>query len=164
METMTRRSADNEYLHRDFHGALSCGIQYLEDHYGVEAVRDYLRTFSLSFYAPLRAELTRRGLVALEKHFERIYGVEGGDVSIRRDDDELVIEVKECPAVAHMRQQGIPVARLFGETTRAVNEALCEGSSYAAELRDYDAETGACTQRFYRLERGGVVAPREVVP
>ena len=151
-EVMRRRAADNEYLHKDFHGALSCGIDYLHEHYGEEAVKQYLHDFALSFHAPLREALQQRGLVALKEHFEKVYETEGGEAAFELSDDELVIRVAACPAVTHMREQGYPVADLFHETTRTVNETVCEGTPYAAELVEYDPETGRSVQRFYRRE------------
>jgi hypothetical protein len=152
-EVMERRAADNPYLHKDFHGALSCGIDYLESHYGEAAVRQYLRDFALAYYAPLREALKRRGLRALKRHFESVYRQEGGEVTFTLAQDELVLRVAACPAVRHLRQHGYPVARLFHETTRTVNEALCEGTAYAADLVEYDAQTGRSVQRFYRRAR-----------
>ena len=149
-EVMQRRAADNEYLHKDFHGALSCGIDYLHEHYGEEAVRQYLHDFALSFYAPLREALQQRGLVALKEHFEKVYETEGGEAAFELSDDELVIRVAACPAVTHMREQNYPVADLFHETTRTVNETVCEGTPYAAELVEHEPETGRSVQRFYR--------------
>lgn len=147
---MRRRASDNVYLHKDFHGALSAAIEYLDHNFGAEAVREYLRQFALTYYAPVRDDLRQRGLVALKEHFERIYAVEGADVDIRLTDDELVVTVPECPAVTHMRSRGYHVARLFVEATRTVNEALCEGTPFAAELVDYDPQTGGSIQRFCR--------------
>jgi len=149
-QTITRRASDNEYLHKDFHGALSAGIDYLDQRYGEQAVRDYLRQFALAFYAPLREALRRRGLEVLREHFERLYAAEDGQVRVRATDDELVLEVAACPAVTHMRERGYAVARLFHETTKAVNEAICEGSDFAAELVEYDPQTGRSVQRFHR--------------
>lgn len=149
-EIMERRASDNVYLHRDFHGALSTGIEYLHATFGPDAVRDYLRKFALSYYAPLREALMTEGLPALKRHFERMYEIEGGDTSIALEGDELVVTVTLCPAVAHMRSHGYPVARLFRETTVTVNDAICEGTPYEAETTGYDDGTGACVQRFYR--------------
>ena len=149
-EVMRRQAADNEYLHRDFHGALSEGIQYLDEHFGEDAVREYLRDFTRSFHAPLTAALNARGLVALKEHFEQIYEREGGAISTVLSDDELTIIIDACPAVTHMRANGYRVARLFVETTRTVNAALCEGTPFAAELLAYDDETGRAVVRFRR--------------
>ncbi|MCD6359997.1 MAG: hypothetical protein J7M38_03970 [Armatimonadetes bacterium] len=151
-EVMERRAADNVYLHKDFHGALSAGLEYLTERYGEGAVRDYLRRFTLAYYAPVREQLMQRGLPALREHFAHIYEVEGITPRITATEDELVIEVDECPAVAHMREHGYAVARLWVETTRTVNEALVEGTPFAAELVQYHERTGASIQRFYRRD------------
>ena len=149
-ETITRAAADNEYLHRDFHGALSAGLDYVEQRFGEDAVREYLRQFARQFYRPLREDLLARGLTALRDHFEAMYRAEGGDVHITCSPDELVVEVTSCPAVAHMRAHGYHVSPLFHETTRTVNDALCEGTNFVAELVGYDPETGRGVQRFSR--------------
>ena len=149
-EVMTRKASDNEYLHKDFHGALSTGIDYLEAHFGEQAVRDYLRGFATSFYAPLTKALKERGLVALKEHLERVYQPEGGEISMEFTEDELVLKVESCPAVMHMRRKQYPVARLFVETTRTVYEAICEGTGFSAELLEYDPQTGRSIQRFHR--------------
>jgi len=151
-EVMERSASDNEYLHRDFHGALSAGIDYLDERYGAEAVREYLRGFAVSYYAPTVAAVREHGLPALAEHFERIYSIEGAAPVIRMSDDELVIELDHCPAVKHMRAHGYAVARLWVETIRAVNEGLVEGTDFAAELVEYDDETGASVQRFVRRD------------
>lgn len=147
-QVMRRQASDNEYLHKDFHGALSAGIEYLDTHYGEDAVRQYLREFTLAYHAPLRQDLCDRGLVALKEYFEALYRTEGAEVDVSLQSDELVVKVPACPAVMHMRENGYPVARLFHETTRTVNEALCEGTRFRAELVEYDVETGANLQRF----------------
>jgi hypothetical protein len=147
---MRRAAADNQYLHRDFHGALSVGLNYLESRFGPEGVREYLRQFALAFYAPLRAEVIARGLPALAEHFERMYAAEGGRIALACSADELTLRVEECPAVSHMRAHGYPVAHSFHETTRTVNEAICEGTPFCAELAEYDPQTGRSVQIFRR--------------
>ena len=150
---MERKASDNEYLHKDFHGALSNGIDYLEKNYGKDAVREYLLQFSNSYYAPLKNEICTNGLVAIKAYIERIYQVEGGKVNIAFSEDEMIVEIAACPAVSHMKAQGYLVARLFSETTRTVNEAICEETPYAAELLEYDEETGRSVQRFFRRKQ-----------
>jgi hypothetical protein len=147
---MVRTAADNVYLHKDFHGALSRGIDYLETRFGEEAVREYLRRFTLAYYAPVIEQIRERGLSALQEHFEKIYASEGGEVEFTRTGDELILRVAASPAVMHMREHGYPVARLFVETVKTVNETLCEGTPFTAELLEYDHETGRSVQRFSR--------------
>ncbi len=149
-KTISRRAGDNKYLHKDFHGALSVGIDYVHRNYGEDAVREYLRQFAVAFYAPLTDALRQRGLVALKEHFAKIYADEGGRARMMLSDDELRIEVEACPAVMHMRENGYTVAKLFHETTRTVNDVICAATPYVAELLEYDEATGRSVQRFYR--------------
>lgn len=152
-QTMHRTASDNTYFHQDFHGALSVSIDYLQDHYGEKAVRQYLWQFAKAYYAPLTASIISRGLVAIEEHFRKIYDLEGGTVRFDLSENELQIEVDACPAVGHMRRQGYPVARLYRETTDTVNRAVCDGTPFAAELVEYEEQTGRSVQRFYRREQ-----------
>ena len=147
-----RSAGDNQYLHRDFHGALSVGIEYLHEHYGEDAVRRYLWQFARVFYAPLTDALNARGLIVLDEHFRHLYQLEGGTADFRLSESELEIRVEACPAVSHMREQGYPVARLFRETTDTVNRAICDQTPFAAELVQYVEVTGRSVQRFYRRE------------
>ncbi|MBN1291219.1 MAG: hypothetical protein JXB48_05205 [Candidatus Latescibacteria bacterium] len=149
-EIMDRRASDNVYLHKDFHSALSTSIEYLHRHFGSEAVSEYLRKFTRTYYAPLTVKLNNNGLVALKEHFQKIYDIEGEKIEISFTENELVLTIKSCPAVKHMREHNYPVARLFMETTKTVNEALCEGTPFKAELVEYDELTGHSIQRFYR--------------
>jgi len=149
-EVITRRASDNQYLHKDFHGALSVGLDYIAEQYGEEAVRDYLRQFATTYYAPLTEAIRQRGLVALAEHFERVYQLEGANPRISLTEDDLFIELESCPAVAHMREHGYSVSPLFFETIKTVNEAICQGTAFAAELLDYDDESGRSIQHFFR--------------
>ena len=149
-ETMTRKAADNVYHHMDFHGALSTGISYLEEHYGADAVRAYVRQFARKFYASLIWDIHARGLDALSAYLHGLYTREGGLIRIESSDDELFLEVLLNPAVDHMRRQGYAVAPLFFETSRTLYEALCEDTLYAAEWIRWDEQTGQCAVRFYR--------------
>ena len=149
-EVMRRQASDNEYLHKDFHGALSAGIDYLHQHYGEQAVREYLRQFTNVFYAPLKNEIKKRGLEALQEYFVKIYGIEGGEINIEISENEIKLSIEACPAVTHMRKQGYAVSSLFYETTKTVNETICEGTDFTAELVEYDEQTGRSIQKFRR--------------
>ncbi len=149
-EVMNRTASDNAYLHKDFHAALSTALFYLEETYGADAVRDYLRQFATAFYSDLKRDLVKRGLVALQEHYARIYQIEQGDVRFDLTRNTLTMHVAACPAVTYMREHNRPVSPLWSETTRVVNDAICDGTPYRAELLEYDEQTGRSTVRFSR--------------
>ncbi len=149
-KVMRRKAADNVYLHKDFHGALNQALIYVEDHFGAESVREYLHQFAREFYSSLTGRLQEQGLEVLKEYFAGIYKLEGADCRIEASRNELVLTVPRCPAVTHIRKMGLPASPLFDETTKSVNEAICEGTPFQAELLEYDPETGRSIQRFSR--------------
>ncbi|HHW31418.1 MAG TPA: hypothetical protein GXX20_07060 [Clostridiaceae bacterium] len=154
-EIMDRRASDNKYLHRDFHNFMNLGINYVQELYGEEGVREYLRDFAMAFYAPLKEDIKKRGLAAIKDHYEKIYAIEeaSNDVEFTLSEDELIIKVNKCPAVTHIRSCGIEMAPLYYETFKTTNEVICEGSPFAYELVEYDKDTGRSLERFYRKEK-----------
>ena len=149
-EVMNRTAADNAYMHKDFHGALSRALIYLQDRFGDESVREYLRQFATAFYVPLRADINERGLVALKEHYEEIYTLEGGKVTFTGSDDDMLMTAETNPAVTYLREQGQAVSPLFVETIKTVNETICEGTPFVAKLLSYDESNGASAVRFSR--------------
>ena len=136
-------------VHKDFHGALSFGLQFLEERYGREGLDDFLEGLARTVYAPLVEALRTEGLPALERHWRTIFEIEAGGVAMRMEGDTLVLEVRRCPAIAHMHEHNYTVAEHFCDHTRIVNEAVCRAAGYEAEV-DYDQAAGRCVQRFRR--------------
>lgn len=151
-EIIRRNAADNLYLHKDFHGALSTGIAYLEQRYGAEAPREYLRQFATTFYAAVTLAMKERGLIALREHLERIYALEGAQIDITFSKDEMLLKVEACPAVVHIRQHGYAVAPLFYETSKTLYAAICEGTPFASEWLEYNEQTGRSVVRFFKRQ------------
>ncbi len=148
------------YLHRDFHGALSAGLDYLADQYGRDKALEYLRIFTRSYYAPLQEAISRHGLRALRDHLDHVYTVEGGDVELLLDNtDTLRINVRACPAVMHMRSRGYSVSPLWKETSRTVYETLCENTPYNVSMLDYDEATGRAAFLIARADTAAGTSP-----
>lgn len=149
---MIRHASDNAYLHKDFHGALNFALIYLEKQYGETAVREYLDDFATKFYSPLNLAIREDGLSPLKTHLEKIYELEGGQVEIKMDADNDILEIHitRCPAVEHIRMSGNDVSPQFHLTHEVVYNSICRNTPYQFELINYDAETGACLQRFSR--------------
>jgi hypothetical protein len=146
------KASDNEYLHKDFHGALCYSIKYLDDTHGEEATEEYLRQVARTYYAPLSAAIRKDGLQALEKHWRSIFELEGGDVDIRWEDEVLLVEVRECPAVAHLKKRDMLFTTRFCQTTVVVNETVCQAGGVACSC-DYEPGAGRCLQRFWRTDQ-----------
>ncbi|HOF38747.1 MAG TPA: hypothetical protein PLD73_01645 [Candidatus Hydrogenedentes bacterium] len=136
-------------VHKDFHGALSFGIQFLEDQYGLAGLEDFFSRAAKTVYADLIEDLRSRGLDALKEHWDTVFTLEEGDFETRYEGDTLVLDVRACPAIHHMRARNYRIGTHFCEHTRIVNEAVCAEAGYACSV-EYDQEAGRCVQRFWR--------------
>ncbi len=136
-------------VHKDFHGALSYGLQFVENSYGPEGMHDFLTGLAQGVYKILCEDLRVRGLDALRDHWKAVFEMEGGEYEMHLEENTLVLVVKRCPAVSHMKEQGYAIATHYCEHTRIVNEAVCAAAGYAAAV-EYDQDAGFCIQRFWR--------------
>jgi hypothetical protein len=143
-------SSDNPYLHKDFHGALCYSIKYLDEKFGPEATSEYLRQVGREVFSPLITALKKEGLIALERHFRQVFELEGGQAEFKREDN-LVLNVLKCPAIAHLKSTGQLFTERYCETTVNVNKAICDAAGYQCSC-DYTPGMGCCVQKFWRKE------------
>lgn len=149
---MERKASDNEYFHRDFHISADCGLRYLGERFGDEAVIAYLTEFAKTYYRPLTAKAEISGLAALKEHIEAVYKTEKAEDAVKctLTDTELRVEVSYCPAVRYMRASGCEPSKWYVELTNTVSKTIADSLSMRFEMLYYDDESGAALYRFIR--------------
>ena len=147
---MDVKASDNEYFHRDFHISGDRGLRYVGEKYGDDAVREYLRRFTESYFAPLIGKIKASGLSALKEHIENIYSIEKcpGNVTCDLENGVLSVKVSECPGAVYMKSCGYDPSKWYIENTRTVNRVIAENSGYEFELTSYDESNGAAEYIF----------------
>jgi hypothetical protein len=149
IKILERNSSDNQYLHKDFHGALCYAVKYLDDTFGMDATAQYLAQVGTAVYKPLIEAVKKEGLIALERHFKHIFELEGGQAQFELKGDSLIIRVSKCSAITHLRSIGGLFSDRYCETTVKVNSAICEASGYQCSC-DYQPGAGCCEQHFWK--------------
>jgi len=149
MKVMERSASDNQYLHKDFHGALAYAICYLDRRYGEQGIREYLEQTAINAYKPLIEAVRKDGLAAIESHFKKIFEIEGGKFKLTNEGDYLTLTVSECPAVCHLKKTNQLYSDKFCLTTVVVNETVCRLAGIETDCQ-YNTEKGCCEQRFWR--------------
>lgn len=140
-------------VHKDFHGCLSYGLQFLLDYYGPEEMEEYLRRLGRNVYSRLIQDMRARGLQALYDHWHRIMTLEAADFRLQfTESGELLLEVRRCPAISHMQYRGYLICDRFCDATRIANDEICRCAGYVAET-EYDQANGRCVQRFRKETR-----------
>ena len=150
---MDVKASENEYFHRDFHISGDRGLRYVGEKYGDDAVREYLRRFTESYFAPLIEKTKASGLSALKEHIENIYSIEKchGNVTCVLENGVLSVKVSECPGVSYMKESGYEPSKWYIENTRTVNRVIAENSGYEFKLTSYDESNGAAEYVYKKL-------------
>ena len=137
------------HIHKDFHGAFSYGLKYLKENYGEEMLKAYLIQVARNVYSPLIEQIKKEGLSAMEDHQRKIFTTEEADFELKHEGDKLVLKVKVCPALRHMKEKRYPVFEKFCEHDRIVTGIICQDAGYGCSV-DYDQDKCSCIQRFWK--------------
>ena len=147
-KVIDRKASDNEYMHKDFHGALCYAIKYLDDNYGQDAIEEYLQQVAETYFSPLTEKLKAQGLKVLEDHWRDIFTSESGEFDISYEDDTLVLEVSKCPAISYLKKNNMLYTDKYCLTTEVVNKTICQEAGYDCSC-EYEPGQGKCVQKFW---------------
>ena len=148
METKnaTLRYASGGELHRDFHASILDGANYRLDNYGEEALRDVLFRTGTQVYRTLHEKLVAGDPSELLAWWRYYMDREGADYTLEETSDGAVLTVRDCPALRHLENRGVPGGKGLCLATRLLNEAFCSGSPFEIVLE----ETGGRSCRQVR--------------
>ncbi|MGI6572663.1 MAG: hypothetical protein ACOX19_04425 [Fermentimonas sp.] len=148
IKTMSRKSADNKYLHKDFHQTMNLLLDYIYKNFGKENLIRYLQQFTVAYHEPLHESLKEGDIKVLAGYFSDLYEKEEWPLTIRQGEDYLEIEQNECPGMHHIKSLGRVPTPFYVETYRTVYTTLCDGTPFEYRLVFFNEETGACKQLF----------------
>ena len=151
-KSITQRSSNHTYFHKDFHIALNYGIEYLYKNFGENAVDEYLMQFTKNYHVPLKKSLCSIGLIAIKNHYKKIFKVEGTtfDMDLSKDESKLTIYLHASIAVQHIKENGHKVAPSYEKTVSVVNQEICKNTPYDCNMTNYNQDNGAYKLEFFK--------------
>lgn len=147
---MLRYQEDNE-LHKDFHGTTNTTLNYIADKYGVEALKEILRKTGRDVYKSIHDKLKNDNPSELLEHLNWFYHREGAPYQLTVNEDEIRLEVFECPAHKHLKALGLEISPYSCLQTSEVNAGMCEDTPWESTVECKGP--GHCVQIFRK--RGG---------
>ena len=143
---MSLRYVSRGEVHKDFHGLTCATLHYLIENYGIESVREIMKHTAQEVYRTMHLALKSGDCSELEEWWRYYFNREDGEFSIEKFADGIRLCVTNCPALRHLVSIGQPPDPIVCDATRMLNEALAEGSPFAADLQ----KTGefSCVQTF----------------
>ena len=141
-------------LHRDFHASILDGYNYVKDNFGMDAAREVLGNMARGVHRQMHEKLKAGDpseLVEYWRHYmEREGGAECFSLS-ETSDGGVVLDVKSCPARAHLAKRGVSGGEGLCELTRLFNEELVKDTPFTLDTAV--AADGSCRQTLRR--KGG---------
>lgn len=144
------RYQENNELHMDFHGTTNTTLNYIAENYGVEALKMILRKTGRDVYKSIHEKLAKGDASELIEHLNWFFNREKGKYTLSVSQDEIVLEVLECPAIRHLRKLGLEPSEHVCLQTECVNEGMCENTPWKSSLKVICE--GHCIQTFKKGE------------
>ncbi len=128
------RYQENKELHKDFHGTTNTTLNYIAEHYGVDALKEILRRTGHDVYKSIREKLASGDASELIEHLNWFFYREGAEFSLCVNENEIRFEVFECPAHKHLRTLGLQVSEYSCLQTSEVNAGMCEETPWKSSV------------------------------
>jgi len=131
-------------LHLDFHGTAATAIDYVVKHFGQDALNRLMRKMARQVYRSIYEKLQAGDTGELLEHWRYFFEREKGDFELtRQENGKIILEVRECPAVRHLKKLGMKVNPEFCLQTKMINDAWSEGTPFVITTE----KTGECSCR-----------------
>ena len=144
------RYQENNELHKDFHGTANTTFDYIAEKYGEDALKMILRRTGREVYRSIREKLAVGDASELLEHLNWFYFREGAPYQLTVSENEIKLEVFECPAQKHLKALGLPVSQYSCLQTSEVNAGMCENTLWESSVELL--ASGHCVQTFRKME------------
>jgi len=130
----------------DFYFAINATFRFFINKLGEEGWRDWLRDMARDYYRPVWETWRNGGLDAVSTYLNASFQAEPGAVfEVRKQDGDVVLEVRECPAIKHLRAHGRPIAPAYCQHCQCQFGTMAQLAGLHMRLQ---GGNGACTQTF----------------
>lgn len=140
------RYQENNELHLDFHGTTNTTLTYIAENYGVDALRMILRKTGREVYRSIHDKLASGDASELIEHLNWFFYREKGKYRLSVTENEIILEVLECPAHRHLKKLGLEISGYSCLQTEEVNAGMCENTPWRSKVEIIGE--GHCIQTF----------------
>lgn len=130
----------------DFYTAVNATFRFIERKLGPAGLRSYWLDLGRHYYTPVTQRWLAGGLNSVAAHWRAFFAAEpGAEVEVHETDQEVVVEVKTCPAIRFLREHGREIVPCFCQHCYHVSTAMGEAAGIEIRL---SGGNGRCSQRF----------------
>ena len=130
----------------DFYFAINATFRFIEKQFGGEGLRRYWQELGSAYYAPVTAAWKRGSLRAVADYWRAFFEAEpGAEVQVDVAPDRVILNVRVCPAIKHLRAHAREIVPCFCQHCYYVSEAAAASAGLTVRV---EGGNGACRQTF----------------
>ena len=134
----------------DFYLGINATFRFVKERLGLIGLRSYWEDKGREYFQPVTKIWREGGLPAVAGYWVSFFEAEpGSEVEVHEEADRVVVSVKRCPAIAHLRKSGREIMPEFCQHCHFVSEAMGRGAGIAARVQ---GGNGCCRQIFLPAE------------
>lgn len=132
----------------DFYFAINATFRFIHTRLGQEGWVRYLHDLGRSYFAPVNESWRQSGLHAVAAYWRDFYTAEpGAETEIVEGPDSVTVEVRQCPALAHLKEHKREIVPYYCAHCYHLNNARAEAAGLSMHLA---GGNGQCRQTFSR--------------
>jgi hypothetical protein len=130
----------------DFYFAINATFRFIHDKLGALALREYWSELGEKYYRPVASAWRDGGLAAVADYWEDFFSAEpGAEVEVTHVEDEVTLQIRRCPAIAHLRENGRDIVPVFCQHCYFVSEEMARPAGIKVRI---EGGNGSCVQVF----------------
>src|SRR5688500_7307782 len=111
----------------DFYFAINATFRFIENKLGTGGLRRYWGDLGKNYFAPVSASWQRDGLPGVAAYWKAFFAAEPhAKVDVNESENGVVLEIKICPAIKHLRDNHREIVPSFCQHCYFVSEAMAQ--------------------------------------
>lgn len=133
----------------DFYFVNNAIFRHLHDRHGYDALVRYWRGLGTDYYRARSARWASAGPAALAADWQEYFLHEPqAEVDVHTDTRQTLLDIRVCPAIKHLRDNGRDIVPYFCEHCDHVCGAMAQAAGYSFQRT---GGMGSCKQTFVKL-------------
>ncbi|MCX7825389.1 MAG: hypothetical protein N2689_07510 [Verrucomicrobiae bacterium] len=142
----------------DFYFAINATFRFILRRFGNDGLRRYWTDLGRQYFAPVSERWKQGGLRAVADYWRAFFAAEpGSDVEVIASDNAVTLNVRVCPAIAHLRKAGREIVPCFCQHCYFIGDAMAAPAGLTVRI---EGGNGRCRQTF--LRRDSSPAPQDL--
>jgi hypothetical protein len=132
----------------DFYFAINATFRFILKRFGAAQLRRYWTALGSNYMAPVSAGWRQQGLPGVAEYWRAFFRAEpGAEVEVICTNDTVVLEVRQCPAIAHLRKHKREIVPCFCQHCYFLGEATAAPAGLTVRV---EGGNGRCRQTFLK--------------